>query len=318
MSPTRSIDGFRVSGARAEHGFTLVELLVTMAMSAIVFGATLTVFEVFQKDSHTDQVRNETQDLARSAIDRLARDLRNVAAPNSGTSGALEVAEPYAVTFDTVDSTKVTAGNPNNDMRVRYCLNDAEPDNEELWLQVKRWGETEAALPTATACPDTNAGDWETSTRLVTHLTNRLSSHHFGGEGERPLFVYGPSGASTTAQINSVESTLYVDVNPGGRPGETQLTTAIALRNANRPPKASFTAVQLGSSRLVLLDASESVDPDGQALTYKWWDGSTELPTTAQQYETGSLTLGSKHTYKLTVTDPGGLSASAEETVTIK
>jgi len=301
-----------VSRVRSEHGFTLLEMLVALLMSGIVFGATLTVLGVFQSNYRVDQLRNETQDLARNAIDRLTRDLRNVAAPNSGVPGALEVAEPYAITFDTVDPTRITAENPNNDMRVRYCLNDAEPKNEVLWLQVKRWGKTEAALPTATACPDTIAGDWESSTRLVTHVSNRIDGK------ERRLFVYGPSGASETAQIVSVEPTLYVNVKPGSRPGETQLTTAIELRNANRTPVASFTAVQLGSGRQVLLNASESVDPDGQALTYKWWDGSTELPTTAQQYETAPLTSGSEHIYTLTVTDPGGLSNSTKQTVKIK
>jgi prepilin-type N-terminal cleavage/methylation domain-containing protein len=297
---------------RSEHGFTLIEMLVAIAMSAVVFGATLTVLDVFQKNNRVDQLRNETQDLARTAIDRLARDLRNAAAPNSGVPGALEVAEPYALTFDTVDSTKITAENANNDMRVRYCLNDAEPNNEELWLQVKRWGKTEAALPSATACPDTTAGDWESSARLVTHISNRL-----GGQ-ERPLFVYGPSSASTTAQIASVGPTLYMNVNPSGRPGETQLTTSLTLRNANRTPVASFTAVELGSTRRVLLNASESIDPDGKALSYRWWDGSTELPSTAQQYETEPLTLGSEHTYKLTVTDPAGLTTTTEQTVKIK
>jgi prepilin-type N-terminal cleavage/methylation domain-containing protein len=303
-----------MSTLRSAHGFTMIELLVTLLISTIVFGATMTVLEVFQRDNRTNQLRNETQDNARNAMDRLARDLRNVAAPNAGTPGALERAEPYSITFDTVDSTKINAENPNNNMRVRYCLNDAEPKNEVLWLQVKRWGKTEAALPEATECPDKSAGDWDSSSRLVSHVSNRL-----GGQ-ERPLFVYGPPTASSTAQITSVEPTVYIWTNPGSHPGETQLTTSIALRNANRVPAASFTAVQLGSKPpRLLLNASESIDPDGQALAYTWWEGSTELATTAQQYETEkNYAIGEVVTFKLKVTDPGGLSATAEHTVTIK
>jgi len=102
-------------------------------------------------------------------------------------------------------------------------------------------------------------------------------------------------------------------VNASGR---HRHSPSIALRNENRPPKASFTAVQIGA-RHVLLNASESVDPDGLALTYKWWDGSSLLSTKAEQYQTTSLEAGSKHTFKLEVADPGGLKSTSEQTVTI-
>ena len=57
-------------------------------------------------------------------------------------------------------------------------------------------------------------------------------------------------------------------------------------------------------------------DPEGLALAYKWKEGATVLPSTAQQYETGELSEGS-HTFTLEVTDPGGLSSSTSQTVTI-
>src|SRR5579872_4859089 len=62
--------GKRMMRARDEDGFTLVELLVAMAITAIVFGATLTVLDVFQSNNRFDQLRNENQDNARTAIDR--------------------------------------------------------------------------------------------------------------------------------------------------------------------------------------------------------------------------------------------------------
>jgi type II secretory pathway pseudopilin PulG len=299
---------------RQQDGFSLIEVLVTMVVTIIVFGATLAVLEVFQRDNSSAQTLNETQDNARNAIDRLARDLRNVAAPSSSSAGALEQAEPYALTFQTIDSSQVAGGsNRTNAMRVRYCLNDSNPSNEILWRQVKRW-KTESApsLPSATACPDLSGSDWDSSSQLVQHVTNGI-----GGQN-RALFVYGPPSATLVSQIISVEPTLFIDLNPGRLPGETQLTTTVSLRNENRQPTAAFTAVQLGAERHVLLNASESTDPDGLALNYKWWDGATVIPSTAQQYETGPLTLGSKHTFKLEVTDPGGLSSTKEETVTIK
>ncbi|HWG09390.1 MAG TPA: prepilin-type N-terminal cleavage/methylation domain-containing protein [Solirubrobacteraceae bacterium] len=294
---------------RADDGFTLIELLVTMAVAVIVFGATLSVLDVFQRNNRFELLRNETGDTARTAIDRLARELRNVAAPSTKEAGALELAEEYSVTFETIDSTG-TSENPSGVMRVRYCLNNSTPTNEVLWKQVDRWSGATPAVPTATACPDLNAGDWDSSTQVIQHVTNRIKGK------KRPLFTYGPEGATLVSQITTVKPMLYIDLNPGARPGESQLSSAIDLRNQNRPPKASFTVVQLGAHR-VLLNASESSDPDGLALTYKWWDGTTQLSTTSEQVETEKLVAGSNHTFKLEVTDPGGLKSTAEQAVTI-
>jgi prepilin-type N-terminal cleavage/methylation domain-containing protein len=303
----------RMTLIRAQQGFTLIELLVTMAIATIVFGATLSVLDVFQKDNRLDQQRLETQDNARNAIDRLARELRNVAAPSPSYLGALEVAEPNSLTFETIDSTHVWGGkNTANAIRVRYCLDDTKPSNEIVWRQMTGWEKDEAPkLPTSKTCPDLIASDWTTNTQLVQHVTNRI-----GGQ-TRPLFTYGPTGVSEVSKIVSVEPTMYLDLNPGSRPGETQLTSSVSLRNANRQPIAAFTAVERGKGQIIL-NASESNDPGGLALTYKWWNNSTLLNTTAQTYETGELTKGTLQTFKLEVTNPGGLSNSAEKTVEIK
>ena len=303
--------------AAEEHGFTLVELLVAMALAMIVFGATLTAFDVFQTSNRFDLLRNEAQDNARNAIDRLARELRNVAAPKSEKElpGALEIAEPYSITFQTISSSTQPekSKNATHAMRVRYCLNDSTPSNEILYRQAQTW-ETEVAstAPSATACP---AEGWTSTTQLVRYITNKN-----GGQSSRALFAFG--GVSEVSKIVTVEPTLYLNVNPSqSRPGETQLTSGITLRNANRQPVAAFTATEKNGH--ILLNASESTDPDGLALTYKWSEGTTEeetpIASTSQQYETPTaLESKSVHTFWLKVTDPGGLTASTKKTVTLK
>jgi prepilin-type N-terminal cleavage/methylation domain-containing protein len=305
-------------GPMAERGFTLVEVLVSMALAVIIFGATLGALDLFQSNNRYDLLRNEAQDNARTAVDNLARDLRNVAAPKSEAEapGALEKAESYALTFQTIDSAAPPEGSKNatNVMRVRYCLNDANNANEVIWKQVRRWRtEKPPEAPSSTACPDETAGDFESSTRLVEHVVNRV-----GGQS-RPLFVYGPKGWGETSQINSVEPTLYIDVNPLHRPGESQLTSLISLRNFSGQPVAAFRATE--SNGHILLNASESYDPDGLALSYTWSEGNREGETmlsTSQEYDTGPLSEKSTHTYWLKVTDPGGLHASTKQTVTLK
>jgi hypothetical protein len=107
-----------------------------------------------------------------------------------------------------------------------------------------------------------------------------------------------------------------INVNPTQpHPGETELKSTLALRNANRQPVAAFTLAEKNGH--VLLNGSEAYDPDGLALTYKWIESGVTL-SSSQQYETPALQTGSTHTFTLEVTDPGGLSAKASKSITIK
>jgi prepilin-type N-terminal cleavage/methylation domain-containing protein len=315
---------------RDERGFTLVELLVAMAITTVVFGTTLSVLDVFQSNNRFDQLRNENQDTARTTLDRLSRQLRNIVArtTSEGTvPGALEQAEAYAITFQTIDTSKATS--EKGTMRVRYCLDDSNPENEILWEEVQHGEKAELAPPSSPSCPDRTSGDWNSLTQVVQHVTNRN-----GGQGNpankaeqgRWLFTYS---AKEAPEILSVEANLFLNISPKQtRPGESQLTSGVSLRNANRVPVAEFTATPEGN-RQVRLNASASYDPDGLSLTYKWWDNGVELLTTSQQYETkatcektkieAGFCSGTTQKFKLKVTNPGGLSAEIEKSpVTIK
>ncbi len=320
--------------ARGERGFTLVELLVTMAISVVVLGAVLMVFEVFQSNARYVELQNENQDAARNTLDRLSHQLRDVIArtTNEGTvPGALEQAAEYEVTFETVNTAESSpTANKLHAMRVRYCLNSENPEDEVLWEQVRRWTteyapelRTSDQPKTESTCPDhgtesTGEPDWNTTTQVVEHITNRI------GGRERPLFTYS---AKETPEILAVNADMFLNVNPKQtRPGETELTSGVSLRNANRDPVAKFIATEEGN-RQVRLNASASYDPDGLTLTYRWWDNGKELPTTAQQYVTEEkceatkeegFCVKSTQKFELKVTNPGGLSATEEQTVTIK
>jgi len=295
---------------RGQHGFTLVEVLVTTALSLVVFGAMLSVLDVFGRDNSLDQLRNETQDNARSAVDSVSRQLRNVAAPGSGTPGALLVTKNYSMIFDTIDTNSSYAweNNKAHMMTVRYCLSNKETSNEILWYQVRRWKTTEPPpLPSPTKCPDEETGFWEGAPRrLVTYVTNR------NGGKARPLFEYS---AATAPQTASVEVNMFLNVAPTRLP-ETQLTTGIGLRNANRPPVAEFTATEI--NKFVRLDGSASADPDGLALTFKWTKDGVLQESTSEIWETKLKETEGLHTYELEVTDPGGLKSKISKTIKVQ
>jgi prepilin-type N-terminal cleavage/methylation domain-containing protein len=302
---------------RSQRGFTLIEVLVAMMLAGVVIGVALGAFNTFQTQAHLDNIRNETQDSARSAIDRLEHDLRNVAAPKATLPGAIERAEPYSIVFQKVDGTGKTASEPGNKntsnaMRVRYCLDDSNPLNETVWRQEERWtSEAEPPVPPLTNCPEKveeSAERWQTSTKLVPHVTNRVGGQGGPEQPQRHLFQYSPNEAEV-GKITAVIATVFVNLSPGKLPGESELTSAVSFRNGNRPPTASCTANLEGTN--ILLNASESTDPEGLALTYKWWDNGTLLASTSQDPLVKEESAG-LHKFKLVVTNPGGLQGESE------
>jgi sugar lactone lactonase YvrE len=126
------------------------------------------------------------------------------------------------------------------------------------------------------------------------------------------------TGQVTTAPLAPGQHAirLIVTDNKGASGSSTvQNITVQAVTQGNRPPVARiknlpaevFSANQTDAQ--VVLDGSESTDPDGDALSYKWFDGATEIATGLQA--TVILALGT-HQIKLVVTDNAGFPASGE------
>lgn len=92
MSTTRSF------GDR-EGGFTLVELLIVVALIGMVAAAIFGVYSVTQSTTFAATAGEDALSAARSGIDRLAADLRAMNAGRQGSPGAITAATPTAVTF---------------------------------------------------------------------------------------------------------------------------------------------------------------------------------------------------------------------------
>lgn len=316
-----------ITHARDQRGFTLIEMLVAMVISLIVMASAIAILTVILRDSRYDNFRDSAQADARTMVDRLSRELRSASAPSAGSPGLLAKAASYDIAFQTVNPAPGSApsGNPANQIWVRYCLDG----NNTLWRQSTTPSSTTAVLPDTGACPSTSSA-WVAGSGPCCVELNDVTNE-IGGDTTRPLFTFGPSGWSDLSQIKSIQLNLWVDKNPGHRPGATDLVSGIYLRNELSPPTASFVAIpttnQQGAD--VQLNGSLSSDPNGQVLSYQWYEG-VSCPTpssapasgaisgaTTQVYDAGQFTAGLQPTFALAVTNTGGLTSCNSQQVTI-
>jgi hypothetical protein len=277
----------------AEDGVTLVELLVVLTLSLIVMGATFTTFSQFEQTTGTNQRQNDAQDRVRVGVASLARELRNLASPTDALPEAIVRAQPADLVFQSVSSSATR--------RVRYCL---DVSTRRLWRQVQFEPFSD---PSVSACPD-NA--WGTQRASIENVVN----------GARPLFSYN---APTLTAITEIGAFLWVDVDIAAKPAETSLQTSVFLRNQNRRPLAAFTATVAGTG--IVLNGSDSADPEGKALEYFWYDsaqtGNLCDPLPDELPETGCVGAGivfsyappapGSRTLTLVVRDPAGLTDQA-------
>jgi type II secretory pathway component PulJ len=304
-----------------ERGVTLVEVLVGMILTLVVIGATLMVVVAVADRAKRTTAHNEAQDVARTYMDRFARQLRNLASPSIFTDDyqaqpyAVDFADPYDLVFRVVDEQRPGGSlNLANVKRVRYCLNATDASRGKLYQQEQRWTDRASneppPMPSTASCP--SAG-W-TSTAVVTaNVVNRI-----GGQN-RPMFVYN---AADLQRISQIHVDLYVDPDPDTAPRETRLGSGVTLRNQNRVPVAKLD-VAPAPGKLVL-NGSASEDPEGMPLTYQWYvDPPTPLPDCALTPRPASCAgqgvvvdvpiAPGAHRIVLVVKDPAGLPAVVEE-----
>lgn len=305
-----------------ERGMTLIELLVGMVISLVIFGATLSAAVAMSDGAKRNADHNEAQDTARIYIDRLARQLRNLASPSIFTDDyqaqpyAVDSAGPYDLVFRVVDE-KRPGGSLNhaNVKRVRYCLNAADPSRGVLYQQEQTWTNRASndppTIPSLSACP---APGWTTTKALTEHVVNRT-----GGQN-RPMFVYN---ASDLQRISQIHADLYIDPTPGKAPVESRLGSGVTLRNQNRVPVARMD-IAPAPGKLVL-NGSASEDPEGMPLTYQWYlnpptplpdcSGAPLPPSCAGQGVVLDVPIAPATSYRivLVVKDPAGLPALVED-----
>ena len=107
-----------------------------------------------------------------------------------------------------------------------------------------------------------------------------------------------------------------MDVNTCSDPRATDLQSSVTLRNLNRQPTAGLNC-QATTNGHAICDASSSIDPDGDNLTYSWTMDGSPLSAPTYRLDQSSLASHSTHSFTVTVTDSGGLTSSATRSITM-
>ena len=311
---------------RRDGGHTLVELLLVCTLALIVFGATLTAFTSIYRSNQSVERQNDNAEAARVALDRAARQLRNLSNPTVNVITTIDRAQPHDLIFQTADPAKTW---------VRYCL---QPGGGGAGNDATLW-ENEDASPLSSnmrgACPGT---DWDRSVAVVQHVTN------LAGGANREVFTYEctltapagcPSSVGQYPKITNVGIDLWVDADHTDLVSELNVATSVFLRNQNEAPIASIGVPQRLEKERVLLNGSGSSDPEGRTLEYFWFENSppsastlTSTPCTLpypgaawqgvtfnKKFEAN--TAGQKRTFYLLVRDPGCLTNMTSVEVTV-
>jgi prepilin-type N-terminal cleavage/methylation domain-containing protein len=274
-----------------ERGLTLIELLVASTLMLIISAAALTTLDQFVRLSGNSDRRLDQQDRVRTAARSIIHELRDVAAsPERPT--IIEQSDDFDIVFKTVADGAASGANTMHLQRVRYCL-AGNRNSATVRQQTQTWTTaTPPAIPSTATCP---SAAWGSSTVVGEDITNRAGSQ------ERPLFAYRRTAAG---EVQSISVKLYLDIDPAKEPPESLAETGVFLRNQNRVPVATFTATPAGIGH-ILLNASDSVDPEDQPLEVRWFDGSKAIGR-GTIFDYNAKTRGA-HQITVEVTDVGGL-----------
>ncbi len=254
-----------------EAGFTLVELVVAMAISLLVLFAILTTLDTFSRNAARQTRVTDANDQVRGVVDRVVADLRQAA--------TIEVARRNNLVYTVADSATQTR-------RERICRDSSD----RLWRYSATYSVPPAPIPAGAACPGS------ASATMITQLASANSNSN-------PMFRYDDS---TPASVRSVGITIALDAGNAGHADVSTLRASAFMRSRGEGAPAvddDDLTVACNTAGQPTLTLSSSV---GHALDVQYTDvAGTSLGTA----EPGShLTLnGVSGTIIANVTSSAGL-----------
>jgi prepilin-type N-terminal cleavage/methylation domain-containing protein len=215
-----------IATPRKQRGITLVELLVAMTimllLSTMIVATWVSLTRAYSFSTRSDKQR----DLARQAIDRMAREIRDAQEPLGAGSPAFTQAYPNEIRFYSTFNTP-SAPTPTAAPRpTRFIYRVTDPVNGT--------GTVYREFPGAD-------GVWNTADDVSEHLISHVSNDD-AGKDVFTYWSYDPGSgdlvpSSGTAQlvdpsrIVEVGITMLVDLNPGKAPNYMDVSTTVQPRN---------------------------------------------------------------------------------------
>lgn len=185
---------------RNEDGFTLVELLVVMAITIPVLLAILMSLDAFTSSSAQQNRQVDANDTARRTIDRTVDALRNASTVRR------------AAATDLVFSTAL----PTGQRTTRLCVAPGA-DAEDPGLLYQSFSTT--STNPAGACGSAEAGWTQALVARVPAATNRTA------------FTYdGATSSATPATVRSVGLTFHLDSTGAGKTQSTTISASATVR----------------------------------------------------------------------------------------
>jgi type II secretory pathway pseudopilin PulG len=317
-----------IARLRRDGGFTMIELLLVCVLALIMFGATVTAWGSIYRGNRALEGQQDNAEVARTSLDRAARQLRNLANPTVNALTTIDRATDYDLIFQTSDPSKTW---------VRYCLQTSgggtSQDKATLWES-----ESPGAITAAMrgGCPGSGWARQTAAAQTVTNQTGGIDRNVFTYECSVNAPATCPASTAEYPKIVNVGVNLWVDAIRTDRISEINVATSVYLRNQNEAPTADGSWSRTSVPEQALLNGSGSSDPEGRTLEYFWFEGiaptqaqiaatpCTSVPantvwqgvTFLKKFPAG--TAGQSATFFLLVRDPGCLtSLSAPITLTV-
>lgn len=224
--------------------------------------------------------------------------------------GAVDKTVDFPAT--TIDGLSMPSGNPYNYSDMTGSSLKGAPDSG-TWSGIYDSGTADAEWGTLSWTADVPDG-----ANLTVNIAASNDSSSFG-----PVTSV-TSGTPFAATGRYVKVTVVMDRAPAAGATGSPVLKDITLLPANRPPVADAGSDQAKSEGdHVTLDGTASSDPDSDPITYEWellagYAGpAVTLDDATAAQPTFNTTDNGKYTFRLTVTDDDGATASDDVTVTV-
>lgn len=219
---------------REEDGFTLMELLASMAVLVLVLAAVLGAFEAFSTQTQANTKLTSAQDTVRREVDAMTRMARN-ATPVGAQLDAITRPATASSVNDVIFGT-YGVDNSTTPRFVRYCVNTI---TRSLWREQSP--NTTGADPGG-ACP--SAGAWTRSRILNGTVANTATT---------PAFT-----------VDAARRAIGIDLRIDG--GATSGSRPVVLRSAAYLRSASGRAPNLAASDIIVTCSTNATTGKKTAL----------------------------------------------------